>query len=55
MTVLFLILPLTLVFSSVFVGAYVWATRTGQLDDLETPPFRALHEGSPAVDTRPEP
>jgi cbb3-type cytochrome oxidase maturation protein len=46
MTVLFVILPLTLVFSSVFVTAYVWATRTGQLDDLETPPLRAVYDAS---------
>ena len=44
MTVLFVILPLTLVFSSVFVAAYVWSTQTGQLDDLETPPLRALYD-----------
>lgn len=46
MTVLFVILPLTLVFSALFVAAYLWATRTGQLDDLETPPLRALYDGS---------
>jgi cbb3-type cytochrome oxidase maturation protein len=46
MTVLFVILPLTLIFSTGFVAAYVWATRSGQLDDLETPAFRALHESA---------
>lgn len=49
MTILFVILPLTLLFSSGFVAAYVWATRTGQLDDLETPPMRALHDDSRAL------
>lgn len=48
MTVLFLILPLTLAFSAAFVAAYVWSTRHGQLDDLETPALRALHDGAPA-------
>lgn len=46
MTVLFLILPLTLVFSGLAVTAYVWATRSGQLDDLDTPPLRMLRDGT---------
>ena len=48
MTVLFLILPLTLVFSGLAVTAYVWATRSGQLDDLDTPPLRMLRDGTSA-------
>ena len=44
MSVLFLVIPLTLVISSAAVAAFVWATRSGQLDDLETPALRALHD-----------
>ena len=54
MSILFLILPLTLLFSFGFVAAYAWATRTGQLDDLETPAVRALHDDSRAI-SAPEP
>lgn len=54
MTVLFVILPLTLVFSFGFVAAYAWATRTGQLDDLETPPMRVLHDDTSATSALPE-
>ena len=42
MTVLFLVLPLAIVLSSVAVGAFLWATRAGQFDDLETPAVRVL-------------
>jgi len=44
MSVLFLIMPITLLISAAAVAAFVWATRSGQLDDLETPALRALHE-----------
>jgi cbb3-type cytochrome oxidase maturation protein len=43
-SVLFLVLPLALVIVAVAVGAYVWATRSGQLDDLDTPAIRMLHD-----------
>ena len=44
MTVLFVVLPLTLLISAAAVLAFVWATRSGQLDDLETPALRLLHD-----------
>jgi cbb3-type cytochrome oxidase maturation protein len=45
MSILFLILPLTLLLSGGAVMAFAWATRSGQFDDLETPALRVLHEG----------
>jgi cbb3-type cytochrome oxidase maturation protein len=44
MSVLFLVMPITILISAAAVAAFVWATRSGQLDDLETPALRALHE-----------
>ena len=44
MNIIFLILPLTLVLCVVAIAAFVWATRSGQFDDLETPAIRALHD-----------
>ena len=29
-----------------FLGAFVWAVRTGQFDDTATPPLRVLFEDS---------
>jgi cbb3-type cytochrome oxidase maturation protein len=44
MTVLFVVLPVTIFISAAALAAFVWATRSGQLDDLETPALRVLHE-----------
>jgi cbb3-type cytochrome oxidase maturation protein len=44
MSVLCLVLPLALVFVCAAVGAFVWAVRSGQLDDVDTPPRRILFE-----------
>ncbi len=44
MSVLFLALPTALLLAAAFVAAFLWAARDGQLDDLETPALRVLHE-----------
>jgi len=41
---LYLVLPLALLLVGIGIGAFVWATRRGQFDDLTTPAMRALHE-----------
>jgi cbb3-type cytochrome oxidase maturation protein len=46
MSIIFLILPITLLLSLGAVAAFAWATRGGQFDDLRTPALRALHEPS---------
>jgi len=42
MEVLFIVVPLALVIVGAAVGSFVWATRRGQFDDLETPALRIL-------------
>lgn len=44
MTVLFLVVPLALLASACAVFAFVWATTSGQFDDLETPAWRAIED-----------
>ena len=44
MSVMYIVLPLALIFAGVFVGAFIWAVRQGQLDDLETPAARMLFD-----------
>jgi cbb3-type cytochrome oxidase maturation protein len=44
MSIIFLILPITLLLSLGSVVAFAWATRGGQFDDLCTPALRALHD-----------
>jgi cbb3-type cytochrome oxidase maturation protein len=47
MSIIFLILPITLLLSLAAVAAFAWATRGGQFDDLTTPAVRALHDAQP--------
>ncbi|MBX3128729.1 MAG: cbb3-type cytochrome oxidase assembly protein CcoS [Polyangiaceae bacterium] len=44
MSALYVVLPLALLLVGAAVGAFVWANRRGQFDDLETPAARILHE-----------
>jgi cbb3-type cytochrome oxidase maturation protein len=44
MSVMFILLPVALLFSAVAVLAFFLATRAGQFDDLKTPALRILHE-----------
>lgn len=43
-SVIYLVLPLALVIIGLAVGAFVWAARKGQFDDLTTPAIRMLHD-----------
>ena len=52
MTVLYLILPLALLFAGVAVAAFAWTVRSGQLDDVDTPPRRILFEDERATIAR---
>ena len=44
MNVLYLVVPLALLIVLAAVIAFVWAGRSGQFDDLETPALRVLHD-----------
>lgn len=49
MTILYLVLPLALVFAAAAVAAFAWAVRSGQLDDVDTPPRRILFEDEEVI------
>jgi cbb3-type cytochrome oxidase maturation protein len=44
MNVLYVILPLALLSAASAVAAFAWTVRSGQLDDVETPPRRILFD-----------
>lgn len=44
MSVVYLVLPIALLLLAGAIGAYAWAARRGQFDDLTTPALRALHD-----------
>ncbi len=47
MSMIYLILPVALLIATAALLAFVWAARSGQFDDLETPGMRVLHEEDP--------
>ena len=44
MSVIYVVLPLSLLLAAGAVGVFIWATRRGQFDDLETPAVRILFD-----------
>jgi len=54
MSVLYIVVPLALGIVAFAVGAFAWATRRGQFDDLDTPGVRMLHDDD-ATNPRPRP
>jgi len=47
MSVLYIVLPLAILIAIAAVSAFVWMVKGGQLDDLDTPALRMLHDESP--------
>jgi cbb3-type cytochrome oxidase maturation protein len=45
---IFVLLPLALLIAVIAVGFFIWAARTGQFDDLETPAIRILFDDDEA-------
>ncbi len=54
MSVLYIVLPIALLLALVAVLLFLWAVRSGQLDDLETPAMRMLHEDEEHRRTAPD-
>ena len=44
MNILLLLVPISLVLLGIAIGAFVWAVRRGQFDDLDTPAIDILRE-----------
>jgi cbb3-type cytochrome oxidase maturation protein len=54
MSVIYIVLPLALLFAIVAVIVFIRAVRAGQFDDLDTPGVRVLHDDRDAKnDTAP--
>ncbi len=44
MSVIFILIPLSIVFAGSFLIAFIWAVRSGQYEDTSTPAMRMLIE-----------
>lgn len=42
MSIIFVLIPLSLVIAACFLGAFFWAVRSGQFEDTSTPAVRVL-------------
>ena len=42
MEVIYFLLPIVVFLAIIFMAGYIWMTRNGQYDDLETPAHRML-------------
>lgn len=42
MNILYLLIPIALIFIAIAIGAFLWAVRSGQFDDMEGPAHRIL-------------
>ncbi len=53
MTILFVLIPLGLVLSAGAVWAFFWAVSSGQFDDLDSPGWAVLSDGTRPKDGPP--
>ena len=44
MSVIFLVIPLAFLMAAAALGAFLWAARSGQFDDLDGPAHRAIND-----------
>ncbi len=44
MEIIYFLLPIALILAASFVAFFIWATKSGQYDDLETPAKRMLFD-----------
>lgn len=44
MNILLVLIPLSLLLLLAIIGAFIWAVRNGQFDDMDTPPLDILSE-----------
>lgn len=44
MSILYLMIPISLVLGLSFLAAFIWSVSNGQLDDVDTPSHRILND-----------
>ena len=54
MNIFYLLIGVSLLAALIFLGAFIWAVKTGQFDDNETPSIRMLFDDEPKTDDETE-
>ena len=54
MSAVFVLLPLALLIAGIAVALFIWAVRSGQYDDLDTPAVRILFDDEEAGGSQPQ-
>jgi cbb3-type cytochrome oxidase maturation protein len=55
MNIFYLLIGASLLVALVFLAAFIWAVKSGQYDDNETPPYRILFDDdTPAEEDKEE-
>lgn len=49
MSLILILIPLCLLLAGGFLGAFIWAVRRGQYEDIGTPPLRMLADDESAL------
>lgn len=44
MSVLYIMIPISLLLGASFIAAFIWNVKNGQMDDIETPAHRILED-----------
>ena len=52
MSVIILLIAFSLLVAMIFLGAYIWAVKTGQFDDKYTPSIRILFDDKKKTDNK---
>lgn len=50
MNIFYLLIGVSLFAALIFLGAFIWAVKTGQFDDNKTPSIRILFDDDPVVE-----
>ncbi|WP_347838831.1 cbb3-type cytochrome oxidase assembly protein CcoS [uncultured Draconibacterium sp.] len=54
MNIFYLLIGVSLLAALIFLGAFIWAVRSGQFDDNETPSMRVLFDDDDVEQTSDE-
>ncbi|MBX7136926.1 MAG: cbb3-type cytochrome oxidase assembly protein CcoS [Oligoflexia bacterium] len=52
MEIVYLLVPVSVLLALAFLLAYIWSVRGGQLEDLNTPALRMLHDDEPSAERK---